>query len=416
MGDSSVMEDPVKLPSADLIKVGDYISLLPPLSRRGSGPGLILLLPENAPSYTQGGVVCEDGIPPPLLKWAEEGFAVVEIREPAFMTTASAQEVFAKAVAVLESCEACPNGSGIGLIVYSSSLWDKYTKDVTFDPRIKAAVIYGDAADKLPSSASIPCLYHLAGKSTVPKSTDDVKSYSYPTAKSKFAIPCQPDFDSTEESVSHTRNLTFLKKYIRGADFDLEAIWEEHTYFEFADRSAAKTMGTMVQEPYVNHITTMTGGIGRVRLTKFYQNNFIHNNPDDTEMQLVSRTIGIDRVVDEFIFKFTHDREMDWMIPGIPPTGRRVEVPFTAVVCIRGDRLYHEHIAWDQASVLIQLGLMPEFLPFPYPLPDGKKAASGKRFEYRVPAAGIDISKKMLDKNSLASNGMFDYKVREVDA
>ena len=76
-------------------------------------------------------------------------------------------------------------------------------------------------------------------------------------AKSKFAIPCQPDFDSTEESVSHTRNLTFLKKYIRGADFDLEAIWEEHTYFEFADRSATKTMGTMVQEPYVNHITTV---------------------------------------------------------------------------------------------------------------------------------------------------------------
>lgn len=93
-----------------------------------------------------------------------------------------------------------------------------------------------------------------------------------------------------------------------------------------------------------------------------------------------------------------------------------MEVPFTAVVCIRGDRLYHEHIAWDQASVLIQLGLMPEYLPFPYPLPNEKTAAPGKRFEYRVPAAGIDISTKMLDKNALPSNGMFEYKVREVDA
>ncbi|KAI1609038.1 carboxymethylenebutenolidase [Exophiala viscosa] len=416
MGDSSVMEDPVRLPTADLVTVDHHSSLLLPLSRRGYGPGLIIVLPEDAPTYTQGGIVCEDGIPPPILKWAEEGFAVVEIRESAFKATAAAQEAFAKAAAALESCKACPDGSGVGLVVYDASLWDKDIKDITFDSRIKAAVIYGNATEKLPTAASIPCLYHLAGKGTIPKSTDDIKMYSYPTAKANFAIPCQADFDSTEESVSHTRNLTFLKKYIRGADFDLEAIWEEHTYFEFADRSAAKTMGTMVQEPYVNHITTMTGGIGRVRLTKFYQNNFIHNNPDDTEMQLVSRTIGIDRVVDEFIFKFTHDREMDWMIPGIPPTGRRVEVPFTAVVCIRGDRLYHEHIAWDQASVLIQLGLMPEYLPFPYPLPDGKSAASGKRFEYRVPAAGIDISTKMLDKNSLPSNSMFEYQLREVDA
>jgi len=207
-----------------------------------------------------------------------------------------------------------------------------------------------------------------------------------------------------------------LKKYIRGADFDLEAIWEEHTYFEFADRSAAKTMGTMVQEPYVNHVPTMTGGIGREKLTWFYQHNFIHNNPDDTELQLVSRTVGIDRVVDEFIFKFTHDRQMDWMIPGIPPTGRRVEVPFTAVVCIRGDRLYHEHISWDQASVLIQLGLMPEYLPYPHALPDGTKSAPGKKFEYRVPAAGIETCTKMIAKNSILSNGMFEYKIREVDA
>ena len=93
-----------------------------------------------------------------------------------------------------------------------------------------------------------------------------------------------------------------------------------------------------------------------------------------------------------------------------------MEVPFTAVVCVRGDRLYHEHIAWDQASVLIQLGLMPSYLDYPYPLLDGRSPAPGKKFEYEVPAAGIETSVKMLNKNALPSNGMFEYKIREVDA
>lgn len=122
MGDSSSIEEPVKLPTAELVKVDDHISLLPPLSRRGHGPGLILILPQEAPSYPQGGVVCENGIPPPLLKWAEEGFAVVEIREGAFTTTAAAQEVFAEATAALESCEPCRDENGIGLIGKSQLL------------------------------------------------------------------------------------------------------------------------------------------------------------------------------------------------------------------------------------------------------------------------------------------------------
>lgn len=105
----------------------------------------------------------------------------------------------------------------------------------------------------------------------------------------------------------------------------------------------------------------------------------------------------------------------DPRLPGIPPTGKHVRVPFTSVVNIRGDRLYHEHIAWDQASVLVQLELMPEYLPFPYALPDGTTPAAGKKFEYRVPAAGPETANKILDKNSEASNKMFHFKVREVD-
>lgn len=87
----------------------------------------------------------------------------------------------------------------------------------------------------------------------------------------------------------------------------------------------------------------------------------------------------------------------------------------TSVVNIRGDRLYHEHIAWDQTTVLIQLGLLPEYLPFPYDLPGGKKPAPGKRFEYRVPAAGVEAANKLVDETSEPSNEMFKFEVREVD-
>lgn len=101
-------------------------------------------------------------------------------------------------------------------------------------------------------------------------------------------------------------------------------------------------------------------------------------------------------------------------IPGIPPTGKSLRIPFTAIVNIRGDRLYHEHIAWDQATVLVQLGLMPEYLPYPYALPDGKSPGPGRRFEYRVPAAGAESAGKLENENFVPSNQMFNFKIREV--
>ena len=63
--------------------------------------------------------------------------------------------------------------------------------------------------------------------------------------------------------------------------------------------------------------------------------------------------------MDEMIFSFTHTQEIPWMLPGVAPTNRRVEVPLVAIVRFRGDKLAHEHIYWDQASVLKQIGLLP---------------------------------------------------------
>jgi carboxymethylenebutenolidase len=164
-------------------------------------------------------------------------------------------------------------------------------------------------------SCSKPQQWHRTGTATpIGYGTlKTIKVFEYPEAGPHFAIPASDDFRSAPAAVSHTRCLTFLKPLACGPYFDLEAIWEEHTKFEFGERAVEKTMGTMVQEPYVNHIPTITGGIGRDRLTNFYRHHFVFNNPADTALELVSRTVGIDRVIDEFVFSFTHDKEIDWL-------------------------------------------------------------------------------------------------------
>lgn len=83
--------------------------------------------------------------------------------------------------------------------------------------------------------------------------------YTYPeTSSAAFTVPGHPDFKISSAGVAHTRSLTYLKKRMNGPYFDLEKIWDEHTYFEFGDRSVEKTMATMVQEPYVNHVPTVS--------------------------------------------------------------------------------------------------------------------------------------------------------------
>lgn len=144
----------------------------------------------------------------------------------------------------------------------------------------------------------------------------------------------------------------------------LVALWEEHLAHEFTTRDTEATLATMVDDAYVNHIPVMTGGVGKDQLRDFYANHFIPRMPPDTTIRPISRTVGEDRIVDEMIFSFTHTIAMDWMLPGVAPTGRRVEVPLVAIVQFRAGKLAHEHIYWDQASVLAQIGLLdPTTLP-----------------------------------------------------
>jgi len=138
----------------------------------------------------------------------------------------------------------------------------------------------------------------------------------------------------------------------------LNDLWEEHLRTEFAAHSADEAITTMVANPLVNQVPVMIGGNGREELHEFYAKHFLPQIPPDTDMVPVSRTIGQGRLVEEMIFRFTHTIPMDWMLPGIPPTGKRVEVAMLVVVQFEGDKLAHEHLYWDQASVLVQLGLL----------------------------------------------------------
>ena len=139
---------------------------------------------------------------------------------------------------------------------------------------------------------------------------------------------------------------------------DLVQLWEEHTRHEFSTRDTEATLATMVEDAYVNHVPVLTGGYGKNALRQFYSRDFIPRMPPDTALTPISRTVGEDQIVDEMIFSFTHTQEMPWMLPGITPTNRKVEVPLVAIVKFRGDKLAHEHIYWDQASVLKQVGLL----------------------------------------------------------
>lgn len=141
---------------------------------------------------------------------------------------------------------------------------------------------------------------------------------------------------------------------------DLSELWRQHTEHEFATRDTEATLATMVEDAYVNHVPVLTGGRGKEQLREFYSQDFIPVMPPDTRLHPISRTIGRDQLVDEMIFSFTHTCEMPWMLPGVPPTGKRVEIPLVAIVRFRDGKLAHEHIYWDQASVLRQIGLLPD--------------------------------------------------------
>ena len=171
------------------------------------------------------------------------------------------------------------------------------------------------------------------------------------------------------------------------AQQEMVSMWEQHMAAEFQTKDLEATMATMTAEPFVNHVPVMTGGVGQDAVRHFYGTYFIPCLPPDSETITVSRTIGDERIVDELIHQFTHTIEMPWILPGIAPTGRRVQIAVVAAIGFQEGKIASEHIYWDQASVLAQIGLLD----------------SG-----RFPIVGADGADKILHPSQRPSNALIE--------
>lgn len=144
---------------------------------------------------------------------------------------------------------------------------------------------------------------------------------------------------------------------------------------------------TTHKSPHATYFPTLSGGVDAQELRRFYADYFLSTNPTSTKLTLLSRTVGADRVVDELHVAFKHTQEMPWILPGVPPTNKRVEVVVISIVTVRSGKLYHEHVYWDQASVLLQVGLLdPELLP--------EKARS--KGATKLPVVGREAARRLI--------------------
>jgi carboxymethylenebutenolidase len=228
-----------------------------------------------------------------------------------------------------------------------------------------------DEASKLTS----PLLLHIAGRDKFcpPEAQAEIHKvfggnplvtlHVYPDRDHAFGRTGGEHYHAADAELANLRSLEFFVAHLAGsglasAQQTLSTRWDDHVRYEFATRNTDDTLETMAPDAYVNHVPVMTGGVGHDELREFYSKRFIPQMPADTSMTPVSRTIGLNQVVDEMVFEFTHTIKMDWMLPGVEPTGKHVRVALVVIVHFRDGKLAHEHIYWDQASVLVQLGLI----------------------------------------------------------
>lgn len=285
-------EPPKPVPPQQPEEIAEGITLLRPLSRKGHGPGLIILAPpspiqDNNDPITSSKEI-QNGIPSLRMKWAEEGYCVAQIQPHASSSSASSSSVLQIAVQALQACAECEPKEKMGIICYDFDLWFSLTHAAAALPeQIVVAAIYAHVSQYQhlvsshhpppPADGSsgngggkgiLPTIYHLAGTTTssatpptaaAAAASPNSKIYEYPSMEtSSFAVPFCEEFEYATEAVSHSRNLAFVKKVMGGPYFDLELLWEEHTFYEFGERSVENTMATMVEEPYVNHVPTVS--------------------------------------------------------------------------------------------------------------------------------------------------------------
>jgi carboxymethylenebutenolidase len=135
-------------------------------------------------------------------------------------------------------------------------------------------------------------------------------------------------------------------------------VWDDHQAAEFVSKDAEAALSTMVEDPYVRIVANEAGGRGKEQVRAFYADVLIPHWPDDAQMQPVNRVLGEDQLVDELHLGFTHAKQMDWLLPGVPPSNRKVEMDVVVVVQFRDELIAGERIYWDHAAVLRQVGLL----------------------------------------------------------
>ncbi|MFL6212401.1 MAG: dienelactone hydrolase family protein [Blastocatellia bacterium] len=381
----------------------------------GKGPGIVLIqeifgvndvMRDIANRYAAMGfvVLCPD------LFWRQQ--PGIELTDQTDAEWARAFELYkgldeAKAVddaaATMNALRKHPACTGkVGAVGFCLGGKLSYLLAVRYDPDC-AVGYYGVGIENALDEANNlrgPLMLHIAGKdqfcppeaqARIHAALDShplVTLYDYPQEDHAFARVGGAHYNPDAAELANLRSLESFVRHLIGAAAapSFSDLWDEHVKHEFSTKHTEDTLATMVADAYVNHVPVLTGGVGHEQLRTFYAERFIPQMPPDTHMTPVSRTVGSDRLVDEMVFEFTHTIKMDWMLPGLAPTGKHVRVPLVVIVHFREGKLAHEHIYWDQASVLAQLGLL-----------DTDK----------LPVAGVEEADKVLDP-SLPSNRLME--------
>jgi len=227
--------------------------------------------------------------------------------------------------------------------------------------------------------------------------------YNYEGCEVGFAERDLDEYDLVAADIAFTRSLDTLRRAcannVRSDAADaIESLRDNHlegAFFSHAPRAALEPLSETAR---VSYTPTSGGGIGKRQLSRFYSDFFCQTHSKSLDLQLVSRTMGVNRVVDEILVSFTHDREMPWILPGVPPTKKDVEIMVVSVVTVRANKIAHENVYWDQASVLVQTGLLDEKM-----VPRNMKGKMDK-----LPVVGKEGTRKAMGEETAGYNRLID--------
>ncbi|KAK5659167.1 hypothetical protein OQA88_1257 [Cercophora sp. LCS_1] len=254
----------------------------------------------------------------------------------------------------------------------------------------------------------------IQGKKRIVKSNVDsgigiggTQMTGYPScsyeADAGFAEHDLDEYDRICAEVAWSRSLTTARKAF-GINVNVEKVVEINAQARLRTRNLQDTMATYTTQtaPEVTAVPTLSGAIGSQKLEQFYDWYFIQDNPPSMQITLLSRTVGVDRVVDEMFLSFKHTQEIPWMLPGVPATNKRVEIIIVSIVTLKAGKLCHERMYWDQASVLAQVGLLDPGL-----VPDKAR----ERGVERLPVVGRKAARRVFSGGSEDEDGEADNEL-----